>query len=249
MAAEPDPLSALSDEQDRLEEVLGSLDESAWRHASACPGWTITDVVLHLAQTEEGVTTSITGEGLTALPSVEASSVDELMAGWVQQDRATPPPEVFERWRVARRAALDALRSADPSRALTWVAAPLKPRTLATTRLSEHWIHALDITGPLGVPYPDTDRLWHIARLAHRTLPYAFMQAGAGEAPSVRAVLRSPGGEEWSFGSDDAQCRVEGTAGEFCRVAGRRLAPEEAPTLTAQGERAKDVLSLIRTYA
>jgi hypothetical protein len=36
------------------------------------------------------------------------------------------------------------------------VAGPVKPATLATTRLTEHWAHGLDITGPLGVDFPDT---------------------------------------------------------------------------------------------
>jgi hypothetical protein len=40
---------------------------------------------------------------------------------------------------------------------------PLKPATLATTRLTEHWAHALDITGPLGIELPDTGRLRHVA--------------------------------------------------------------------------------------
>jgi hypothetical protein len=35
----------------------------------------------------------------------------------------------------------------------------LKPATLATTRLAEHWAHGLDITRPLGIAFPDTARL------------------------------------------------------------------------------------------
>lgn len=44
--------------------------------------------------------------------------------------------------------------------------APHKPRTLATTRSAGHWAHALDITDPLGITYPDMDRLRHVAWLA-----------------------------------------------------------------------------------
>ena len=42
-------------EQDRLEAILASLDTAAWETESGAPGWTITDVVVHLAQTEEAV--------------------------------------------------------------------------------------------------------------------------------------------------------------------------------------------------
>jgi hypothetical protein len=95
----------------------------------------------------------------------------------VRAQRAAPNV-VFRRWRAARRAAVDTLRSADPDRRLRWAAAPLKPRTLATTRLAEHWAHGLDIIEPLGIPFPDADRLRHVAWLAHSSLPYAFELAG-----------------------------------------------------------------------
>ena len=64
----------------------------------------------------------------------------------------------------------------------------VKPATLATTRLAEHWAHGLDIAGPAGAEWPDTDRLRHIAWLAHRTLPYAFGLAGQ---PPVPGALRA----------------------------------------------------------
>ena len=90
----------------------------------------------------------------------------------VQAERAAPA-EVFQRWRQTRAAALAALRAADPKQPMAWVETPMKPATLATTRLAECWAHGLDITGPLGIDFPDTDRLRNVAWLAHRTLPYA----------------------------------------------------------------------------
>jgi hypothetical protein len=55
----------------------------------------------------------------------------------------------------------------------------LSARTMATTRLSECWIHACDIAGAVGAQIPATERLWHIARLAWRTIPYAFARASS----------------------------------------------------------------------
>jgi hypothetical protein len=52
-----------------------------------------------------------------------------------------------------------------------------------------------------------------------------------------------------TFGTDDASCVVTGSMGEFCRVAARRMSPEDATTLRAEGEKAADVLALVRTYA
>jgi uncharacterized protein (TIGR03084 family) len=119
---------------------------------------------------------------------------------------------------------------------------------LATTRLSEHWIHSLDITEPLGFAWPDTDRLWHIARLAHRTLPYAYMRAGRSDPPTLYLDLVGPDGSPWVFGDEHAACAISGPAGEFCRVAGRRL-PAAKASLSQRGDRAGEVLDLIRTYA
>ena len=173
--------------------------------------------------------------------------MDERVDFLVRAERAAPDV-VFERWQRARRAALVALRAADPDRALAWVAAPVKPATLATTRLAEHWAHGLDITGPLDLEFPDTARLRHVAWLAHRTLPYAMTLAGEQPAP-VRCELTAPDGASvWEFGPAEAESGIAGPAGDFCRVAARRLPPASS-RLTASGPHGATALRLMRTYA
>jgi uncharacterized protein (TIGR03083 family) len=143
----------LGAEQERLAGILGRLDEAQWMSASGAAGWTIADVVLHLAQSEESVVVTAAGGDLRAgLGRADGGTVDERVAALVAAERAAPDL-VFARWQRARRAALDALRGADPDRPLEWVAAPVKPATLATTRLAEHWAHGLDITGPLSLEF------------------------------------------------------------------------------------------------
>src|ERR1700733_7405566 len=93
--------------------------------------------------------------------------------------------------------------SCPPATRLPWVTSPLASATLATTLLAEHWAHALDITGPLGIAYPDTARLRHVAWLAVRTLPYAFEVAGLGGRP-VRCELTGPDGGRWGGGAAGA---------------------------------------------
>ena len=253
----------LAAEQERLEGILGGLDEAQWMSASGAAGWTIADVVLHLAQSEDAVVVTAAGGDLRATAGLWAAAgsraagsraglgaggtVDERMAFWVAAERAAPDV-VFGRWRRARRAALDALRAADPDQPLQWVAAPVKPATLATTRLAEHWAHGLDITGPLGVAFPDTSRLRHVAWLAHRTLPYAMTLAGEQPA-AVRCELTAPDGASvWEFGPPEAESAIAGAAGDFCRVAARRLAPASS-RLTVSGPHGATALRLIRTYA
>jgi len=204
---------------------------------------------LHLAQTEEAVVAAANGAA-QAVPAPEGvSGMDELVEQWVRSERGGSATEILDRWKAARRKALAALHAADPAQPMAWAAAPLKPRTLATTRLSEHWIHANDIARPLHLTYPDTDRLWHIAWLAHKTVPYAFLRAGRVNPPSLRLELTSPADEPWDYGPEDADCVVRGPAGEFCRVAARRLTASDAGGLKTSGTRVDEVLELVRTYA
>jgi uncharacterized protein (TIGR03084 family) len=240
-----DIFGELEAEQDRLEDILSGLGAAQWLAPSAAPGWTVADVVLHLAQTEEAVAASAAGESLRAAAS--GATVDQIMDALVRAERAAPSV-VFQRWRGARRRAVGALRAADPGQRLSWVAAPLKPATLATTRLAEHWAHGLDITGPLQLPFPDTGRLRHVAWLAHRTLPYAFILAGH-EAPGVWCDLTAPdGAAHWRFGPHGAESVISGPAGAFCRVAVRRLPPGRSG-LAASGPHGPAALRLLRTYA
>jgi uncharacterized protein (TIGR03084 family) len=236
----------LAAEQDALEAVLAGLPEDTWLAESAASGWTVADTVLHLAQSEEAVAVTTGGGGEALDWSRYGDSVDTAMAALVEQQR-TGPAEIFRRWRTARRAALAGLRAADPGQAVRWVAASLKPRTLATTRLAEHWAHAQDIVGPLDIDFPDTARLRHIAWLGHSTLPYAFALAGQ-EPRDVHCVLTGPGGETWRYGPPEADSAITGTAGAFCRVGARRLAAEQSG-LRTQGPYGMAALRVLRNYA
>ncbi|NDL55889.1 maleylpyruvate isomerase family mycothiol-dependent enzyme [Phytoactinopolyspora mesophila] len=242
-------LEALEAEEARLEQMLRGLGEPQWNHDSGCEGWSVADVVLHLAQTEEAVSSLIAGEtdDVPYLPG--SSSADEAMQRWVRAEHGQSPEEIFDRWTTARRRALAALRDAAPDRKVPWVAIPLKPLTLATTRLAEHWAHGLDIAEPLGIEYPDTNRLEHIAWLAHRTLPFAYAFEARGDAPAVRLELEAPQNGRWVIGAADADVVIAGPASQFCRVAAKRLAPQEADALVLEGTRAGEVLEVVRTYA
>ena len=236
----------LEAEEDCLDAFLSAITAEQWSLPSAAPGWTVRDVVVHLAQTEEAVTMSLEYGDRFGVWDRGERPLDDAVDEAVRSERA-PSTEVFERWRAARRAALDALRTADPDRRVPWAAAPLRPVVLATTRLAEHWAHALDIATAVGVDVPDTARLRHIAWLGHRTLPYAFGLDGL-EPRDVYCELAGPDGESWRFGPADAESTISGSAGEFCRVGARRLSPEQT-SLVPTGPHAAAALRVLRNYA
>ena len=75
-----DPAAASEAEQDRLEEILTGLDGAQWAAPSAAAGWNITDVVLHLAQTEEAVAATVAGTAGATDWHRLGESVDAAMA-------------------------------------------------------------------------------------------------------------------------------------------------------------------------
>src|SRR5438132_436056 len=68
----------LGAEEERLEKILSGLDQAQWASASAADGWTIADVVLHLAQSEEAAAATATHGTLRgALGAVTGDTTDE----------------------------------------------------------------------------------------------------------------------------------------------------------------------------
>lgn len=301
-----DVLSALVEQHAELWGIIDGLDQSGFDRPSLCAGWSVGDVLLHMAQTEEMAIASLEGrldDGDTpfarALASVGTSaddsagdaggtgagagdrangdgipselSVDDIADLAVQQERGLPGVRIAGRWWAASHRVEELLAEADPRERVTWVAGQLSVVTLATTRVAECWIHTGDIADPLGVEQVPGERLRYVARLAWRTLPYAFAQAGRELSAPVAFHLTGPTGDEWRFdppeaggdaGSDDDPgdeatdadtdgpeiTLVEGDGVELCRVAARRVDPEDTG-LKATGPDAEAVLELIRTYA
>ena len=185
-----------------------------------------------------------------ALRALElAANFDEAAAAQVAQERSIGGAAIARRWNASAMHLVEVLRDTDPQRRVTWVSGKLSARTLATTRLSESWIHANDIAAAMGTTLAPTDRLFHIARLAWRTLPYAFQMAHSTLQGPVAMILESPSGTTWTFTpTDSAVTTISGLAIDFCDVAARRKTPAET-TLVGSGPDATRVLELVRTYA
>lgn len=247
-------MQALGEQHGELDGLLAGLDDRAWaRPVPDCPGWSVADVVLHLAQTDELVVAAVDGGFPAAaeriVPGAIGSTVDDTVGRMVEHQRGAPGSEVHARWRAASAAVRSLLAGSDPRRPLPWVVTDLPARTMATTRLSECWIHTHDVAVTVGARLTPGGRLRHIARLAVRTVPYAFTRAGlTPPAGPVAARLTAPDGSTWSIGPEDAPTTILGPALDFCLVAARRLDPA-ASGLTAHGPDAADVLRLVRTYA
>lgn len=250
-------VAGLAEQHRVLDELLTPLTPDQWdRPAPDCPGWTVADVVLHLAQADEWVMAGPTEGNAAAAarmaggPPAPGGTTDDTVDRMVAHERGAPPEQLLTRWRASSGALREFFLVRDPRDRLPWIFGDLPARTLATTRIVECWIHTRDIANALGTTAHDGDQLWHVARLAWRTLPFVSAQAGRPALPpeSVRLELTAPdGGGTWTFGPDDAPTAIRGPALDFCLVAARRVEPS-ATALAGQGPDAEAVLSVVRTW-
>jgi uncharacterized protein (TIGR03084 family) len=240
-----------------LREILTGLTPEQWDAPSLCEGWSVADVVLHLTQSDEVALGSARGTITIAAPSAGwdldalyagQATMDEIAAAAVEAQRGATPADLLARWSRAADALVSTLALTDPKRPLPWVVGELPARTLATTRLAECWIHTGDIAHPLEMKLDFSERLWHIARLAWRTIPYAFERAGQILAGPVAVILDCPDDSTWEFSDGEALTVVTGDAVTFCQVAARRI-PGHTSGLHASGPDADAVLDLVRTFA
>jgi uncharacterized protein (TIGR03084 family) len=248
-----DPVQALRAQQDELKAYVASASEADLLRPSRCDGWTAADVLLHLAQTNEMAIASVEGRLRDYVDEVagqipQTGSIDDWAGALVELER-TDPTAMRDRWLASADAQADAFDATDPAARVEWVAGELAARSLATTRLTETWIHTVDVAVAFGPAPPPTERLWHTARLTWRTVPYALGQAGLTAAGPVVFSLDAPDGSTWTFGEPaEAVTTITGSALDLCTVAGQRGSAADT-TLRGSGPDADDVLRLMRTFA
>jgi uncharacterized protein (TIGR03084 family) len=239
-------LADLVAEQQTLDQVLQRAPDRDWKRKTPATGWSVQDVISHLAWSEERALRAIEGDK-TLLKEVKAySGIDAYNETGIALGRTKRPQEVIEWWRHSRAAVVDALSHSSSDVRIKWLAGPISARTFATARLMETWAHGLDITSALGREVVDTARLRHIAWLGWKTLPFAFKGVGKPDPAPIRVELVGPGYARWVFGPEGSDQIVRGSAGDWCRLVVRRL--DGTGSLTATGDTAAAALEIARAY-
>lgn len=219
MATLDEVLGDLRAETAVLDSVLAPLDEQDWFKPTSAEGWDIRDTIGHLASTDDIMWESATG---TANPNrkmpQQMNSIDDFTAVQVEEARAMKPADVYMWWRSATARLHDTIEHFDPKGKYAWGGNMLSPLSLASARIMETWAHSHDVHDALGKEYPDTGRIRHIAFLGLRALPNAFRLAGLDAPGPVRLELKSPDGETWTMGPDDARSVITGSASDWTRI-------------------------------
>jgi uncharacterized protein (TIGR03084 family) len=176
-----------------------------------------------------------------------ASNLDVLRQEAVKKGRKMRPQDVIEWWRGGRAKVVEPLSHMNSENRLEWIAGSMSARTFATMRLMENWAHGLDIYAAMKAQIEDTARIRHICFLGWKTLPYAFKAADMDYSP-VRVEVIGPAYAKWIFGAADTDQVIKGPAGEFARLAVRRIKRKDAKNLKATGEVADTALDVVRAY-
>jgi uncharacterized protein (TIGR03083 family) len=98
-----DPFALLDQEAARLDAFFSSLPESNWTHPSRCAGWTVRDVLAHLAASEEYHHACLDGDvgGFIARASEQgATDLDSANALGVDQYAGRAPTDILREWRA-----------------------------------------------------------------------------------------------------------------------------------------------------
>ena len=124
----------------------------------------------------------------------------------------------------------------------------MSAKSFLTARLMETWAHGTDIVDTLGATRPATDRLRHVAQLGYLTRAWSYGVRG-DEVPvgEIRVELRGPSGGLWTWGPDDADEKVTGSAEEFCLVVTQRRHVDD--TSLQYGPLGRDWLLRAQAYA
>jgi uncharacterized protein (TIGR03084 family) len=243
-------LADLKAEGDLLWNAVAGLDESGWRTPTPAAGWDVATQVAHLLWTDEVATLAATEKD--GWDAVVLRAMDD-PTGFVDtaalEVARLSPPALLARWGAARTALTDALRAYPAGEKMLWFGPPMSPASMVTARFMETWAHALDVYEALGIEPETSDRIRHVAHLGVRTRNFAF-SVHQLEAPAeeFRIELKSPSGEVWTWGPDDAAQTVTGSAYDFCLLVTQRRHRDDTD-LVAVGADAERWLGIAQAFA
>ena len=192
---------------DALLRLLGGLSAREWMRPTACPGWCVKDVALHLLGVEVGyLARRRDGHAL----AVASSSWEELVtwindanAAWVQAARRLSPRLLIDLLQCTGLHMCEFVRSLDPyamGDAVSWIGPEPAPVWLDLAReYTEHWHHQQQIRDAVGQPGLKQPRYFVPVLAAFvRALPRAFRATRAAAGTTVTLTITGESGGQWS---------------------------------------------------
>lgn len=163
---ELDPFDIFDAEAARLDRFFAGLDADSWQRPSRAAGWSVRDVLGHLAGEELYNQACLDGtlQELLSLMSREGISGYNDFNEWcVRQRRDVPVEEVLREWRAKNGDTRRRMRALGPDALLETMAGPYPVGRQAFHYDSEYATHADDVGAPVSGEEAEGRTLWRVA--------------------------------------------------------------------------------------
>ncbi|MFI7616731.1 maleylpyruvate isomerase family mycothiol-dependent enzyme [Nonomuraea terrae] len=160
------PFDIFDAEAARLDRFFSGLDEAGWQRPSRCAGWSVRDVLGHLAGEELYNHACLDGsvEELTSRLTVEGVSGYNDFNEWsVRRRRDVPVEDVLAEWRTKNGETRERMRALGPDALLDTMAGPYPVGRQTFHYDSEYATHADDVGAPVSPEETDGRLLWRAA--------------------------------------------------------------------------------------
>jgi uncharacterized protein (TIGR03083 family) len=243
-----DAIEAVRADRAALLEIGRGLTAAQWQAPSGCPGWSVQDVVAHLAA---GFWTTV---DLSQLPDITGQSFEQGQEVWVQSMRDLSPKTVLADYEQVSSTALDRLAGlAGLDMQVPLGDAGTYPAALIPAAYGfDHYTHIrADLFGPRGpldgAP-PPSDELRTGAALDWIEAALPQQNTAAGAQATLEIEVTGPGGRVIAFGSGPAKATVTSDGPAFVRWVTQRAGWPELGVGTAGDETALAVARKLRVF-
>ena len=261
---EPEPVDVLAlqpAERSELLELLAGLSAEDWARPTACPGWSVHDVALHMLGSDLGTPSRIRDGFRPLAPRPGEALVpflNRINEEWVVAARRLSPRVLCDllAWSGDQtQAVFSSIDPFEPREVVSWAGPDPAPWWLHVAReYTERWVHQQQIREAVGAPLLTEPRFMApvLATFA-RALPWTYRDVDAPPGTAIGVVIAGPAGSAWSVvrteagrwslrsgSSDDAAATVDLDQDVAWRLFTRGISPEDArPKVTIRGDRAR----------
>jgi uncharacterized protein (TIGR03083 family) len=199
---------------DNLVRLLSSLSITEWTRSTACEGWSVKDVALHLLGVEIGNLSRKRDHFSTPNKSIEdqdlVSFVNDLNETWVQATQRISPRLLCDLVQLTGNQACDYFQSLDPHALggpVSWAGpdpAPVWPDL--TREYTERWHHQQHIRDAVGRPgMKEPPFFGPVLDTFVRALPHTYRDVVAAEGTCFVLTLSGPAGGQWTLRRKDGR--------------------------------------------
>ena len=195
------------DERAALLALLSALSEEDWTRPTACSGWSVKDVALHILGDDVGVLSRRRDDH--RISQSEANSWQELVefvdrwnALWVEATRRLSPRLLLDFLRYTGEETHRYFKSLNPfelGQPVSWAGPEPAPVWLDIAReYTERWLHQQHVRGALAKPGLKDRRLFGpVLETFVRALSHTYRDVKAQDGAQVKLIISGAAGGEW----------------------------------------------------